>query len=567
MADNVTLPGTGAAVASDDIGGVQYQRIKIGAGGDGSYTEVSKDNPLPVNLPSSMLDSFGKVMTVNSINDIDVQFHRDVPANLLTVTTANGGTVTQATGLAQFATSTATNGAAKGVSLDNVLYRSGGEIFALVTGAWLDGGAASSYQRIGLYDTNNGIFIGYEGTTFGVTVRQNAVDSQTAKASWNVDTLTGTAGSKFTRNGSPEAINLALLNVFRIRFGWLGAAPIKFEVLSPDGEWVLFHVIRQPNSSATPHIYSTDIPITCDLVKTAGATNLRFNTACWGAGVTYDKVDIVASNTLSTGANSVVNYNTQGVGTLQVRVGTSTTGTLAFEGTTDGTNWVTHPYCFLIGSAGAQDTQVTAAFTPTSGNTYRMQCTGFRAVRARTVTTLGASVVLHAQGDAKQSMVNVVQSPSIKDLKRIAVTSGGLTTSVTNYSAGDQVGTVFTVADAARASGGSGMIVGVQIISATDNGGAYDVVFFDSAPAATAGDNVAWNLANDSDAQKIVGIVQCAAAFDTGANRIAQAFNIAIPYVCSGSANLSAALIKRDSGAFFYGATTDILLVVYVERN
>lgn len=57
MADNVTLnPGVGGAVvASDDIAGVQYQRIKPGFGTDGSYTDVSTTNPMPVTVPSGEL--------------------------------------------------------------------------------------------------------------------------------------------------------------------------------------------------------------------------------------------------------------------------------------------------------------------------------------------------------------------------------------------------------------------------------------------------------------------------------------------------------------------------------
>lgn len=50
MADNVTLnAGTGGAVlATDDIASVHYQRVKVTYGGDGSATDVSTSNPLPV---------------------------------------------------------------------------------------------------------------------------------------------------------------------------------------------------------------------------------------------------------------------------------------------------------------------------------------------------------------------------------------------------------------------------------------------------------------------------------------------------------------------------------------
>lgn len=50
MADNVTLnAGSGGpSIATDDIGGVQYQRVKACFGADGSASDVSSAVPLPV---------------------------------------------------------------------------------------------------------------------------------------------------------------------------------------------------------------------------------------------------------------------------------------------------------------------------------------------------------------------------------------------------------------------------------------------------------------------------------------------------------------------------------------
>jgi len=49
MADNVAYtPGAGATIAADEIGGVLHQRVKIGVGGDGEATDLSKANPMPV---------------------------------------------------------------------------------------------------------------------------------------------------------------------------------------------------------------------------------------------------------------------------------------------------------------------------------------------------------------------------------------------------------------------------------------------------------------------------------------------------------------------------------------
>jgi hypothetical protein len=54
MADNVQI-APGIFAASDDIGGVQYQRVKVTAGADGAATDVSAAAPLPVTAISSAL--------------------------------------------------------------------------------------------------------------------------------------------------------------------------------------------------------------------------------------------------------------------------------------------------------------------------------------------------------------------------------------------------------------------------------------------------------------------------------------------------------------------------------
>lgn len=150
-----------------------------------------------------------------------------------------------------------------------------------------------------------------------------------------------------------------------------------------------------------------------------------------------------------------------------------------------------------------------------------------------------------------------------RDVVRISTASGGLTTASTSYTAGDQVGTEFTIANAARASGGTGTIVGVALVDAADIIGAFDVVFTRSS-ITPAADNAAYSI-SDADAVKIIGIAQLAGSLDIGGNRVAQMFNCAIPYDCAAT-SLFATLITRSAHTFF-AATTDLQLIVTVERN
>lgn len=68
MADNTVLnSGTGGdTIATDDIGGVKHQRVKIQYGTDGSATDVSDSNPMPV-------DDAGGSLTVDNAGTFAVQ--------------------------------------------------------------------------------------------------------------------------------------------------------------------------------------------------------------------------------------------------------------------------------------------------------------------------------------------------------------------------------------------------------------------------------------------------------------------------------------------------------------
>jgi hypothetical protein len=162
------------------------------------------------------------------------------------------------------------------------------------------------------------------------------------------------------------------------------------------------------------------------------------------------------------------------------------------------------------------------------------------------------------------SSTGEMQTVARRDLQRISVGVTGVTTATTAYTAGDQVGTLVTLANAARVSGGSGTITGVMLIDQSDVIGAYDVILFDST-ITPAADNAAFAI-SDADSLKIVASVQLAGSFDLTNNRIAQAYNLAVPYVCSGGTSLFAALLCRTGHAIYVSGALP-QLIVYVERN
>lgn len=62
MADNVGYtPGSGATVAADDIGGILYQRVKPVTGDDGTATDVSATNPMPVAAYGELMETLQSI--------------------------------------------------------------------------------------------------------------------------------------------------------------------------------------------------------------------------------------------------------------------------------------------------------------------------------------------------------------------------------------------------------------------------------------------------------------------------------------------------------------------------
>lgn len=370
------IPGTGAtnlgkaedaAHTTGDVGvmalGVRQDGRAAMAGASGDYIPLSinAEGELRVQtFDPGTIDTFGSLITGSINNAVDVQFYRDTPANLTTVTLAGTGTANASGGMATFTTGASAGGTSKGVSLTSLIYTGGAEVYGLFTAAFTGTGGTSTFQRIGLYDTNNGFYVGFEGTTFGITVRTGAADTQTAKASFNIDTLTGAASSGFTRAGVPEAIDLTKLNVWRIRFGWVGSAPITFDVLSPDGHWVPFHVIRQPNLAAVPHIQNADLPVTCNVSNAAVATTLAVLTNCWVAGTTQRLSKLSATltdNTLAELNRAVITGVTTGGGGGYVNVKVSPSGAMTVDGTVAVSSIASVP-SHAVTNAGTFATQV-----------------------------------------------------------------------------------------------------------------------------------------------------------------------------------------------------------------
>lgn len=252
---------------------------------------VTYKNPMSVQLAEESV--MGDTVVGPRISQVATDFSRALANSDVTSAVTSTGVVSQGSGQVSITSGAGVTATASLKTNATTNYLPGREIYAFFTAAFTTPTSANSEQRIGIYNATDGFFIGYHGLQFGITIRRNSVDTFIASSSFSEDTLDGNAKSLFTRLGVPEAINHSLLNVFGIQFAWLGGAVIHFEVMSPDGHWVKFHTVRNPNTQLGPSILTPDLPITAEVTKTAAdATALTLYSSSWDAGIVGDPLGL-----------------------------------------------------------------------------------------------------------------------------------------------------------------------------------------------------------------------------------------------------------------------------------
>lgn len=224
------------------------------------------------------LSAFGDLRTVELTPQVQVQFPYNINTNLVTPIEVNGGTVTQADSMAIVSTGVNTTGAATLKTIRQIKYRSGLGALARYTTLYTTG-VAGAIQLHGIGDNTDGFFFGYNGTTFGIMIRQNNSDTWVAQADWSEDIMDGTGASS-------QILDHTKLNVFEINYQWLGAGEINFKIENKDtGKYVIVHKVKYANTNIVPSVYNPSFNMFIEATKTSGATNVIMKTSSMGGFV------------------------------------------------------------------------------------------------------------------------------------------------------------------------------------------------------------------------------------------------------------------------------------------
>lgn len=392
MTSNVTLNSAtvagGQTIATEDISGVQFQRVKLALGGSGQdLGDVSGTNPMVVEMGGASISAFGDLITAENTPLLQLDFVYGI--NTQTGVTAVVGTGVADTSSARLRlqTGTGATGAALFTSRATAKYRAGQGVTLRFTKAFTTG-AASSQQVAGIGTGSNGYFFGYNGTAYGLLHRNAGADTWVAQTSWNGDKCNGTGTSGFT-------IDPTKGNVYQIRYPYLGYGVVSFWILSPTtGRWILAHLIQYPNSTTALQISNPNMNYYDQVINTGNTSNIisyagsvsallsgvrsfianpkwaydnnksgitaETNLFSLKNATTYNGVEnkgLIRLNSLSFGCNA-----TNAVATVRVRIGATLGGVAT--------------YAAINGSTADNGVTITSGNSITSANTVHTTATG-----------------------------------------------------------------------------------------------------------------------------------------------------------------------------------------------
>ena len=222
---------------------------------------------IPVTFPGMETDAFGRLRVGNPFTLFDSQ-NRYGKDNQFDESTATGGTSTYLANESSVALAvTASSGSEVIRQTYRVFpYQPGKSLLVLATFV-MAAGQTNLRQRVGYFNTDNGVFFQKTGTTNQFVLRSNTSgtpsDARTVdQADWNGDKLDGTGESGITLDTSKAQILF-------MDFEWLGVGSVRCGFVI-DGQFIICHTFQNANDITSVYMTTAILPIRYD-IKATGA--------------------------------------------------------------------------------------------------------------------------------------------------------------------------------------------------------------------------------------------------------------------------------------------------------
>jgi hypothetical protein len=241
---------------------------------------VATTSPIPISIGGTNTDAFGRLRVSQPYTLFDSQ-QRYAPDNQFDTSTVNGASTSFLTNESTVLMSvdSTTNSEAVRQTFRSMSYQPGKGLLVLATFA-MNTPTANIRQRVGYFNTQNGVFFEANGTTLSMVMRSDSLPTpgtpsdirSIPQSAWNGDKLDGTGASGYTLDPSKTQI-------FWCDFEWLGVGSVRTGFVI-DGQYIVCHTFTNANEIGSVYMTTAILPVRYEIKNLSNLTTASMKQIC-----------------------------------------------------------------------------------------------------------------------------------------------------------------------------------------------------------------------------------------------------------------------------------------------
>jgi hypothetical protein len=240
---------------------------------------MAESSELPISFPPTALDAFGRQRVSQPYTLFDSQ-NRYAADNQFSTSTSGTGSSTFNTNQSSVSLAVTAGGVGSVVrqTFRNMLYQPGKGLLVLATFLMDNGTSANLNQKVGYFNTQNGVFFQRTSGTNSFVLRTNTSGTPSdaraaAQSTWNGDKLDGTGASGLT-------LDLSHPQILWMDFEWLGVGSVRCGFII-NGQYIVCHTFDTANTYGTTVYMTTAIlPVRYEITTTTAAVAASLTQIC-----------------------------------------------------------------------------------------------------------------------------------------------------------------------------------------------------------------------------------------------------------------------------------------------
>jgi hypothetical protein len=241
---------------------------------------VTTTLPIPISIGGTNTDAFGRLRVSQPYTLFDSQ-QRYAADNQFDTSTVNGASTTFLTNesTVQMSVAATTNSQAVRQTFRSMSYQPGKGLLVLATFA-MNTPTANIRQRVGYFNTQNGVFFEANGTTLSMVMRSDSLPTpgtpsdirSIPQSAWNGDKLDGTGASGYTLDPSKTQI-------FWCDFEWLGVGSVRTGFVI-NGQYIVCHTFTNANEIGSVYMTTAILPVRYEITNLSNAVTASMKQIC-----------------------------------------------------------------------------------------------------------------------------------------------------------------------------------------------------------------------------------------------------------------------------------------------